>query len=164
MLDKFRHINIPERPAFMQLVDTPTETLVNDDYILQIDEKNLSVNIIKLKKGGRKTMATKIVPQAKAGFEKYYDELLERKEGLAAKKEEALRVEIEKVTAEIDAKFAEEETTINEMLKPITVEVEMEVEDNEEKAEDVTEEAVATEAVEENVAAETQPVNTAQIF
>lgn len=148
----------------MQLVEAPTETLINDDYILQIDEENLSVNIIKLKKGGEKTMATRMVPQAKAGFEKYYDELLERKAGLAAKKEEALRVEIEKVTAEVEAQFAEEETTIDEMLKPITIEVEVEVEDEAERSENVTDETVNSEIAEENVAVEGQPVNTAQIF
>ena len=164
MFDKFKHINIPERPAFMQLVEAPTETLINNDYILQIDEENLSVNIIKLKKAGEKTMATRMVSQAKAGFEKYYDELLERKAGLVAKKEEALKAEIEKVTAEVDAKFAEEETTIDEMLKPITVEVEVEVEDEDEKPEDVTAETVETEVAEENVTVEAQPVNTAQIF
>lgn len=146
----------------MQLVEAPTETLINNDYILQIDKENLSVNIIKLKKGGEKTMATRMVSQAKAGFEKYYDELLERKAGLVAKKEEALKAEIEKVTAEVDAKFAEEETTIDEMLKPITVEVEVEVE--EEQPEETTDEAVETEVAEENVAVETQLVNTAQIF
>ena len=162
MFDKFNHINIPERPAFMQLVEAPTETLINNDYILQIDKENLSVNIIKLKKGGEKTMATKMVPQAKAGFEKYYDELLERKAGLVAKKEEALNAEIERVTAEVDAKFAEEETTIDKMLEPITVEVEVKME--EEQPEETADEAVETEVAEENVAVEAQPVNAAQIF
>ena len=107
-------------------------------------------------------MATKMVPQAKAGFEKYYDELLERKAGLVAKKEEALNAEIERVTAEVDAKFAEEETTIDKMLEPITVEVEVKME--EEQPEETADEAVETEVAEENVAVEAQPVNAAQIF
>lgn len=163
MLDKFRHINIPERPAFMQLVEAPTETLINDGYILQIDKENLSVNIIKLKKGGERTMATKVITKAKPKFEALYEELIARKEELDSKKETAINEAIAKVTAEVEAEFASEELTLDNMLKEVTVEETIEVEDEPEATEVVGEETVA-EVAEENVAVEGQPVNTAQIF
>lgn len=163
MLDKFRYINIPERPAFMQLVDTPTETLINDGYILQIDKENLSVNIIKLKKGGEKTMATKVITKAKPKFEAIYEELIARKEELDSKKEVAINEAIAKVTAEVEAEFASEELTLDNMLKEVTIEETVEVKDEVDETEVVDEETVA-EVAEENVAVEEQPTNATPIF
>lgn len=151
-----------ERPAYVQFIDM-TPNIIIDGYILQIDTKKLSANIIKLKKGGEKTMATKVITKAKPKFEAIYEELIARKEELASKKEVAINEAIAKVTAEVEAEFASEELTLDNMLKEVTVEETVEVEDEPESTEVVGEETVA-EVAEENVAIEAQPVNTAPIF
>lgn len=109
-------------------------------------------------------MATKVITKAKPKFEAIYEELLARKEELYSKKEIALDEAIAKVTAEVEAEFADEELTIDNMLKGITIEETVEVEDECEKAaEDFAVETIEPEISEENVAVE-QPVNNAPIF
>ena len=66
-----------------------------------------------------------IVKEIRPGFEKEVELLLQKKELLETEKKEAISEALKKV----DEQFAEREETIISILKLITVEVEVEVED-----------------------------------
>lgn len=159
----FNKLNVPEQPAFTQFVDKSDFIPLNNDYILQIDNKCLFVNIIKLKKGGEKDMKTEIVRVAKSRMEEYFEEFKARRAKLEEKKTLALEEAIKKITEEIELEFAEEASTLDKLINDVSEEKEIEV--KEESVEAVEMEEVANEEIEENIIPEVtaeQPVN--QVF
>lgn len=90
---------------------------------------------------------------AKEGFESVFQNLTEEKAKLLAEKETAINAACE----EVNAKFAEREALIDEILAKVSVDIP-------EPVEVVTEPEVTQEAVEVNVAAVEQPFETNSIF
>lgn len=154
-----------EHPAFVQFMDRPNIIQISDDCILQIDNENLFVNIIKTKKGGKTNMTTKIVRVAKPRMEEYFEEFKNRKEKLEEKKVLAIEEAVKKVTEEVELEFAQEAETLDKLINDVSEEKEIEVE--EEPVETVpTEEVIESEEpVEGNTVSDIpveQPVN--QVF
>lgn len=155
-------INIPDRPAFMQLIDRQDSIKLNTDYILQIDDEHLFVNIIKSKKGGKNNMKTEIIRVAKPKMEEYLKEFQDRKSKLQERKTLAIEEAVKKVTEEIELEFIEEENTLDKLINDVSEEKEIEVEEEAVETEEVV---TDIETTEENVIPEVtaeQPVN--QVF
>lgn len=123
---RYNNINIPERPAFLKIVELEQQNY--GDYTLQINKQNISDSIIKLNKRREVTMK-KTVVRVKDGFENVYQELLTMQENLEA--------EIRKLMA----KKAED---IQNTIAQCTYEEEIEVPDEEPVAEVYEEEASET--------------------
>ena len=136
---KYNILGMPERPAFMRIVDFEQRD-INEGYILQIDEKNMSASIIKLNKR-RSSSMIKTVVKALEGFETIFDELNAKKVNLEADKE----VAIQEAIAEVVAKFAENAERIDKAIETISITEEIEVPD-----EEISEE-VATEQVDNTI-------------
>lgn len=96
MLDRFKHINIPERPAFMQIVELNQQEEIYDGYTLQIDFEHLSASIIISKKGGIGSML-KTVEQVKAGYEQIYNDVLAYEQSLEEKIRQQMAEDLERV-------------------------------------------------------------------
>ena len=156
---------IQDRPAFVQFIDRDNTIPLNDDYILQIDDKNLFVSIIKLKKGGKKNMTTKIVRVAKPKMEEYLKEFEARKESLEERKSLAIEEAVKKVTEEIELEFAQETETLDRLIGDVSEEKEIEVEDEpveETEAKEVVEGETPVEETPAEAVPTEQPVN--QVF
>lgn len=138
-----RHITLPdERPAFTQMADIEQPTI--NGYTLQVNLVDHSASIINLKKGGNQSMV-KTVVKALEGFEKLYDEVSEMKANLESEKAEAIKVAV----AQVEARYAEKSSKIDELFAKVSVTEEIEVPD------EVTEENVE---VAEEVAEQVEPV------
>lgn len=120
---------INERPAYTQSVKFENQQTFNG-YTLQIDFNNQSASIIIQQKGGYKNMAeetilteTKIIRVADKGLEDVYEVLVNRKANLENAKQE----EIDKAIAEITERFAEDAEKIENCIKEVSHEEEVEV-------------------------------------
>ena len=131
--------NIPERPAFMKLVDFEQQEN-NEGYTLQLDPENPPASIINLNKRRRVSMI-KTEVKALEGFETIFDELNAKKANHEADKQ----VAIQEAIAQVEEKFAENAGRIDRAIAEVSVTVEIEVPD-EELTEEVSEE-VAPETV-----------------
>ena len=131
--------NIPERPAFMKLVDIVQQDY-NEGYTFQLDPENPPASIINLNKRRRVSMI-KVEVKALEGFENIFDELNAKKANLEAEKEVAKQ----EALAQVEARFAENAERIDRAIETISVTEEIEVPD-EELTEEVSEE-VAPETV-----------------
>lgn len=125
--------NIPERPAFMKLVDFKQQEN-NEGYTLQLDPENPPASIINLNKRRRVSMI-KVEVKALEGFENIFDELNAKKANLEAEKEVAKQ----EALAQVEARFAENAERIDRAIETISVTEEIEVPD-EELTEEVSEE------------------------
>lgn len=143
---KHFYFDLDDRPVFMQMVDDIWQPIING-YTLQLDVDHTTASIINLKKGGKKSML-KTVVKALEGFEKLYDEVSEMKANLEAEKDAAIKVAV----SEVEARFAEKSTKIDELFAKVSVTEEIEVPDEETETE-VAEEVTEVEA--EPVVAET---------
>ena len=129
---KYNILAMPERPAFMKIVDLVQQD-IEDGYILRIDEESLSVDIIKLDKRRSGSMI-KIEVKPLEGFENIFDELNAKKAGLEADKE----IAIQEAIAAVEVRFAENAERIDKAIESISISEEVEVPD-EELAEEVSE-------------------------
>ena len=131
--------NIPERPAFMKLVENRQQEY-NEGYTLQLDPENPPASIINLNKRRRVSMI-KTEVKALEGFENIFDELMAKKTSLDAEKE----VAIQEAIAQVEERFVETAGRIDRAIEQVSVTEEIEVPD-EELTEEVSEE-VAPETV-----------------
>ncbi len=100
-------INIPDRPAFMKIVENRQQDY--GGYILQLDIDNLSASIINFKKGGNKTMAVKTVVRVKDGFEDVYALLLDKKDKVEEDVKKLVQERLDKIETMIsDCTYTEE--------------------------------------------------------
>lgn len=131
--------NIPERPAFMKLVDFEQQEN-NEGYTLQLDPENPPASIINLNKRRRVSMI-KTEVKALEGFENIFDELMAKKTSLDEEKQVAIQAAI----AQVEERFVETAGRIDRAIEQVSVTEEIEVPD-EELTEEVSEE-VAPETV-----------------
>lgn len=127
------NINIPERPAFMKLVE-PNQQENTNGYTLRLNPENPPASIIIFNKR-RGVSMIKTVIKALEGFETIFDELNYKKESLEADKQTA----IQEAIAQVEAKFAENAERIDKAIETISVTEEIEVPD-EEVVEETTDE------------------------
>lgn len=136
---KTNFITLQERPAFMQIVELDKQKEIYDGYTLRIDFEHLSASIINLKKGGENSMDEeikmdkKIVRVADKDFEDVYEMLIARKSNLEVDKQKA----IDEAIKEINERFVEDEQKIDNCLREVSHEEEIEV-PVEETAEEVS--------------------------
>lgn len=136
---KTNFITLQERPAFMQIVELDQQAEIYDGYTLRIDFEHLSASIINLKKGGENSMDEeikmdkKIVRVADKDFEDVYEMLIARKSNLEVDKQKA----IDEAIKEINERFVEDEQKIDNCLREVSHEEEIEV-PVEETAEEVS--------------------------
>lgn len=136
---KTNFIILQERPAFMQIVELDQQEEIYDGYALRIDFEHLSASIINLKKGGENSMDEeikmdkKIVRVADKDFEDVYEMLIARKSNLEVDKQKA----IDEAIKEINERFVEDEQKIDNCLREVSHEEEIEV-PVEETAEEVS--------------------------
>lgn len=136
---KTNFITLQERPAFMQIVELGQQEEIYDGYTLRIDFEHLSASIINLKKGGENSMDEeikmdkKIVRVADKDFEDVYEMLIARKSNLEVDKQKA----IDEAIKEINERFVEDEQKIDNCLREVSHEEEIEV-PVEETAEEVS--------------------------
>lgn len=91
----------------------------------------------------------KTVVKALEGFETLYEQVSEMKANIEADKEEAIKIAV----ADVEAKFAEKSTKIDELLAKVSETEEIEVPDEE-----------SVEVVEEATEVEAQPVAVETIY
>jgi len=136
---KTNFITLQERPAFMQIIELDQQEETYDGYTLRIDFEHLSASIINLKKGGENSMDEeikmdkKIVRVADKDFEDVYEMLIARKLNLEVDKQKA----IDEAIKEINERFVEDEQKIDNCLREVSHEEEIEV-PVEETAEEVS--------------------------
>jgi hypothetical protein len=135
---KHPFISLPERPAFMKIVDCVQQE-INNGYILRIDEENHSANIIILKKGGSESMF-KTEVKALEGFENIFNELQTKKANLEEEKAAAIAVAV----AEVEEKFKENSERIDKAIETISETIEIEIPDQSEACEPCETEACET--------------------
>ena len=141
----FENFLLTDRPVFMQTVEESEQPTING-YTLHIAVDQRFVSIINLKKGGKRSMSIQTIRKALEGLEDVYDQLLEKKANNNAKKDaekQAIidRHEAEKQVefAELDKKYANLLTRIDNAILEASDEVEVEVPDAEPSAEPTTE-------------------------
>lgn len=149
------HSMLNDRPPFTKMVEIDEQPIING-YTLQVDVDNQQASIINLKKGGNCSMSIQTVRKALEGLEDVYEQLLEKKANNNAKKEaekQAIidRHEAEKQVefAEIDNKYANLLTRIDNAILDASDEVEIEVPDTTEDAA-ITDAPVQTDAQNDN--------------
>lgn len=131
-----RHIifNLPERPAFMKIVEIDRHFY--NGYTLQIDIDNPSESIINLNKRRGKTM---LVPERVAideSWEEIFNSVKKRRENFDKDLEEAKAQAI----AEVERKYEHDRLVLEEMYIGSSREIQVEVPDEEEVVEEPTEE------------------------
>lgn len=120
---------MPERPAFMKIVDFEQQEITKG-YILVLDKGVKESSIIILKKGGSESMF-KTEVKALEGFENIFDELQAKKTSLEADKAAAIEIAV----AQVEEKFRQDAERIDKAIETISETVEVEVPDEEEQAE-----------------------------
>lgn len=120
---------MPERPAFMKIVDFEQQE-INEGYILVLDKGVKESSIIILKKGGSESMF-KTEVKALEGFENIFDELQAKKTSLEADKAAAIEIAV----AQVEDKFRQDAERIDKAIETISETVEVEVPDEEEQVE-----------------------------
>lgn len=146
------HSMLNDRPPFTKIVEIEEQPTING-YTLQVDVDNQQASIINLKKGGKCSMSIQTVRKALEGLEDVYEQLLEKKAKNNEKKDAEKQAIIDRHEAEMQVEFAELDTKYANLLTRIdnaileaSDEVEVEVPDQETPDAEVTDAPVQSDA------------------